>query len=765
MHAPALTSHPRTNTPEAPSTRGPAGVRSHPTRQAPAALPLLATLREAETLLFALAAEAAQKTNGLGPDVARRIAALRKVSVRAHLHRRDSLERALRETQAITERLRFGPGPTEVSRRGGPSRETSPLEGDDDASATDGGARPGGTPPGGAQARGPAQAGGGRTAAHGRRPRDGVRASDQAPSARGGALPMSHAELPSHDLLERLERGEIAWREVLTAPTPVPRAATLERVLARPDAAARHDLRTNLLTRYGVMSARQAMQEALGGRAPTVPEARWAQRQFAAHAKGQGELDRRHGRVTPRTAMVPLTMALTLLFYMGRRKASAAQIAQAVNERLDEMEPAARAAGYAGPIPRVSRSTVGRFTRALPEVYRTVRRDGGRTWKQQARIVDRWDEAEHANHIWELDHTPLDIAIVASSDEPDRVVRAFCTACVDAFSGLPLALHVSTVPPDAFTSSIVLERAIRAHQVDGVRIGGLPTILRPDHGADFMSAHVGQVAASLSVRLEPAAEGHPDGKPHVERFFRTLNESLAILPGYTKAEGTSQGATRRQRDRLLTAEQLIARVERFRVQYAKTPSEKRSGTPLERFAEGVRWRWPARMDDLDLLLLRADESRTLTREGVKFRNAFYKGHPETPGGHALQELVGRRVVIRYHPDVADSIVVYDEASGDRLGEFVREELWKERHGGAAAANTEFLPTLKALTRGYADALHREDRAAAKQARKEESAARVARARARDAAAGVRTPSRAEAATLRAEARPSARRRELMQDLL
>ena len=62
---------------------------------------------------------------------------------------------------------------------------------------------------------------------------------------------------------------------------------------------------------------------------------------------------------------------------------------------------------------------------------------------------------------------------------------------------------------------------------------GIPDALYVDHGSDFTSTHLEQVAADLRFQLVHSAVGRPQGRGKVERLFGTLNtECLAALPGY-----------------------------------------------------------------------------------------------------------------------------------------------------------------------------------------------------------------------------------------
>ncbi|SFK12526.1 helix-turn-helix domain-containing protein [Cellulomonas sp. KH9] len=99
------------------------------------------------------------------------------------------------------------------------------------------------------------------------------------------------------------------------------------------------------------------------------------------------------------------------------------------------------------------------------------------------------------------------------------------------YHGVPSNLLVGTEEPDG------------VHQE---RQGGLPAIVPDtivtDHGKQYMSAHVIGACARLGICVQPAIPHKPTDKPTIERFFKTLRESLLQhLPGYKGPDVYSRG--------------------------------------------------------------------------------------------------------------------------------------------------------------------------------------------------------------------------------
>jgi len=78
---------------------------------------------------------------------------------------------------------------------------------------------------------------------------------------------------------------------------------------------------------------------------------------------------------------------------------------------------------------------------------------------------------------------------------------------------------------------------------DGTVMGCLPETIVVDHGKQYLSEHVIGACARLGISVQPAIARKPTDKPMVERFFRTLRESLLQhLPAYKGPDVYSRGA-------------------------------------------------------------------------------------------------------------------------------------------------------------------------------------------------------------------------------
>ena len=173
-------------------------------------------------------------------------------------------------------------------------------------------------------------------------------------------------------------------------------------------------------------------------------------------------------------------------------------------------------------------------------------------------------------------------------------------------------------------------------------------MLYVDHGCDFTSKHLDQVAASLKFRIVYSAVARPQGRGKIERLFGTLNsELLPELPGHlVKGKPTSPPKlSLAELDRAITA--YIASTYHVRVH------SEIDETPLDAWqGKGFLPRLPETLEDLDLLLVMHAKPRAVRRDGIHFQGLRYQ-HPTMAG------YVGDAVTIRYDPrDLSEIRVFY-----------------------------------------------------------------------------------------------------------
>ena len=360
---------------------------------------------------------------------------------------------------------------------------------------------------------------------------------------------------------------------------------------------------------------------------------------------------------------------VTLIEGLGLKRPRSS--AAAVHRRALEV---AKERGWPAP----SYGTVYAILARLDPAIVTLAHAGEAAFRDRYELVHR-HRAAAPNALWQADHTLLDILIL---DEAGKPARPWLTTVIDDRSRAIAGYMVFLGAPSVLNTCLALRHAIWRKADPAWPICGIPDVLYVDHGSDFTSNHLDQVAASLHFRIVYSAVGRPQGRGQVERLFGTFNtEFLSELPGHLVA-GRPASAPR------LSLAELDQAIGAFIVgtYHVRTHGEI-SQAPLDAWRDGgFLPRLPESLEDLDLLLIMLAKPRRVQRDGVHFQGLRYVDPTMAP-------YVGEPVTIRYDPRDLSEIRVFHR---DRfLCRAVSEE-----HAGAAVT----LKDIEAARRAHRRAL-------------------------------------------------------------
>jgi len=255
-------------------------------------------------------------------------------------------------------------------------------------------------------------------------------------------------------------------------------------------------------------------------------------------------------------------------------------------------------------------------------------------------------EAARPNEIWQADHTPLKIRLRDADGQP---VRPWLTVVEDDYSRAIAGWRLSLAPPTALHTALAFRDAIRRGADPRSQVCGLPDAFYTDHGGDFTSRHIEQVAADLAVQLIFSQAGKPRGRGKVERFFRTVEQLfLCQQPGYAP-RGAGPIAP------VLTVEAFAARFRDWLLDdYHRRPHGETGEPPVTRWvAGGFLPRLPESPEQLDLLLLTVLTTRRVQQDGIHFQRHRYLDP-------TLAAYVREEVTVRYDPTDLGEIRVFHE---------------------------------------------------------------------------------------------------------
>ena len=287
---------------------------------------------------------------------------------------------------------------------------------------------------------------------------------------------------------------------------------------------------------------------------------------------------------------------------------------------------------------------VSSIIKAIPTSLTKLAHEGERSFQNKYDLVHR-TEASKPNEIWQADHTLLDIEILTENNE---VIRPWLTIILDDYSRAIAGYYLSPHAPSAIQTSLSLHQAIWNKNRADWQICGIPEKFYTDHGSDFTSNHLEQVAVDLKIHLIFSSVGVPRGRGKIERFFNTINQLfLQDLPGYTKNHSSNKLLSLQELDLKFT--DFIINIYHHRVH--GTTKE----APINRWNKsGFLPNLPESMEQLDLLLLMVAKVRIVQRDGIHFNGFRYMN------AH-LSAYVGEAVLIRYDPrDLAEIRIFHQD---------------------------------------------------------------------------------------------------------
>lgn len=307
--------------------------------------------------------------------------------------------------------------------------------------------------------------------------------------------------------------------------------------------------------------------------------------------------------------------------------------AAAIHRQVSEL---ARQRGEREP----SYSVVYGVVRALPADLTTLAHEGTRAYTQRYDLLHR-REAAGPNTIWQADHSQLDLLLVREGKAP---AKPWLTVVQDDYSRAIAGYFLSFDAPCTLHTALALRQAIWRKGEPGWHVCGIPTVLYTDHGSDFTSKHLEQVAADLKMQLVFSLPGQPRGRGRIERFFGTVQQLLiSELPGYAPAGGGMPGQAQ------LTLAELDRRFRTFLLEtYHRRVHGETKQTPHDRWeAGGFLPQMPESLEQLDLLLLTVAQARKVHPDGIRFLGRRYLDP-------TLAAYIGEDVLLRYDPrDLAE----------------------------------------------------------------------------------------------------------------
>jgi putative transposase len=397
---------------------------------------------------------------------------------------------------------------------------------------------------------------------------------------------------------------------------------------------------------------------------------RWARRLRAAGGYVGALVDRRATRA-PRRRIVPameqIVMSTIQRVYLTRARNSLVHTRDVIHAEAAKL---VRAGQLKADEARVSMATLSRRIADIDRYRRIEARHGSARARMVCRTSMDGASADYPLQRVEVDHTPLNWIVVC-----DRtglpLGRPLLTVLVDAFSSYVLGFYVSFYGAGLTSVSGALRCAIRPKDdiTQGLSLSnrwlaeGIPDRLMLDNGLEFHSPVFQLMGWELGMDFTYCRVRTPWLKPHVERFFSTL-DTLTLAKGRIHKRMANvvetdpvEGAAVMFSDFVKGIVQFVVDVHPFQI------NQRKLARPYELFAEGMERR-PAVHFPRDMEALRMASALSATR-AVGPGGVEIDGLPF--GGPELLDMRKRhgerfKALVKWDPDDISRIWVQDPQS-------------------------------------------------------------------------------------------------------
>lgn len=255
----------------------------------------------------------------------------------------------------------------------------------------------------------------------------------------------------------------------------------------------------------------------------------------------------------------------------------------------------------------------------------------------------------------ESDSNYVDLIVVDENGDP--IGRPVLTVLIDIFSRCVLGWDLSFVPPCAAKTLRAYKDALSSE--NGRLAGGAPIELIVDGGPEFRNSSLFQVAERFGTSVRIVSPREPNEKPHVERFFRTMNTTfIHLMHGTTRSSPQDRGDYRAVKNAWIQLEELRERFAAWLEQIYHNSLHSELGMP-----PSVAWKkateldTPTRYRDEGLdMVCRKSAERTISGGRVQLFNLCWTSP-------ALPDLAAR---LAQHPEKDRVTVLYDETDLDHV---------------------------------------------------------------------------------------------------
>ncbi|MHA3104301.1 DDE-type integrase/transposase/recombinase [Acinetobacter sp. ANC 3791] len=124
--------------------------------------------------------------------------------------------------------------------------------------------------------------------------------------------------------------------------------------------------------------------------------------------------------------------------------------------------------------------------------------------------------------IVEMDTHKIDCIIVDKNG--NSLGRPELCIAIDVYTRAIVGWHLCMLPASATKTLLVLKNMLMRPHLG--LAGGLPSVIIPDNGCEFNNNALANFCNSFNITKSESQPYSPNNKPHIESFFKSLNESI-----------------------------------------------------------------------------------------------------------------------------------------------------------------------------------------------------------------------------------------------
>jgi len=271
----------------------------------------------------------------------------------------------------------------------------------------------------------------------------------------------------------------------------------------------------------------------------------------------------------------------------------------------------------------------------IPAEDRCIAREGyQRAWQKFRSVKGHWVTKSPLEFV-QIDATLLDLFVL--DDETFLPLgRPWLTACIDVYTRCILGLYVGFEPPSDLSIARCIKNAILPKDelmalYPNIKhpwlCHGIPVTIVVDNGFEYLSDAFEAMCLELGIRIQHCPRKRPTYKPHIERWFRTLNQGLIhTIKGTTFSNILERGDYNPEKHAIVTLSVLRKLIYTWICDvYHVSPHRTLKDTPDHMWrtgTQGLDIQLPAHPEHMDIITGKLDK-RTLFHYGIDLEGLRY----------------------------------------------------------------------------------------------------------------------------------------------